>query len=310
VEVSGLPLARAVREGAAVISEEWLLETSRGERIPVLIDAGPIRDSAGTITGGIAVWQDISARKRLEEDLLNARKMEAIGLLAGGLAHEFNNMLTVITGHCQLLIESSRGTKVREHLTPVLDAASRLTSLTSELLGFAGRQIIRPTPLCLNGLIERMKDPLQRLLGNAFVLSTALEPDLGQVSADTGQIEHLIIRLVLHARDSMPGGGSVQIATCKMEANGTRPCPCQVPPGSYIVLSVSDTGPGVDPRAVERMFEPFYGDKPIGKGASLALSAIYGAVKQNRGDIRVSSEPGKGTRFDICLPRILPAPGA
>ncbi len=220
VDVSELPLARAIRDGAAVISEEWLLETPSGERIPVLIDAGPIRDAAGTITGGIAVWQDISAWKRLEDELLNARKMEAIGLLAGGLAHEFNNMLTVITGHCQLLIESSRNAKIREHLTPVLDAASRLTSFTSELLGFAGRQIIRPAPVYLNGLIERMKDPLQRLLGDAFVLSTELEPELGNVHADSGQIEHLIISLVLYARDSMPEGGSVQIATCKVKVNG------------------------------------------------------------------------------------------
>jgi signal transduction histidine kinase/DNA-binding response OmpR family regulator len=303
-EHSDLPLARAIRDGAEVISEEWLLEIPGGERIPVLIDAGPIRDAEGTIIGGIFVWQDISTWKRLESELLHARKMDAISLLAGGLAHEFNNMLTVIAGHCQLLIENSRGSKIREHLTPVLDAAARLTSFTSELLGFAGRQIIRPAPVCLNGLIEQMKDPLQHLLGNAFDLSTTLEPDIGEVSADSGQIEHLIISLVLHARDSMPEGGSIRITTRKETVNGTKPSVCRVPPGEYVVLSIADTGPGIDAAAAERLFEPFYGAKPIGKGASLALSAIYGAVKQNRGDIRVSSEPGKGTRFDICLPRI------
>ncbi|MGE5567729.1 MAG: ATP-binding protein [Rhodospirillales bacterium] len=304
VETSELPLARAIRANAPVTGEEWLLETARGDRIPVLIDVEPVRDAGGAITGAVLVWQDLSARKRLENELLNARKMEATALLAGGLAHEFNNMLTVITGHCQLLIERSADARVREHLTPVLNAANRLASLTSELLSFAGRQIIRPAPVCLNTLIERMKEPLQRLLGGAFFLRTELDPDLGDVHADSGQMEHVILTLALRARDSMPEGGVIEISTRNFAVSKDEPGFCQMPPGDYVLLSIADTGPGIDPVTAERLFEPFFGTKQIGESAGLALSSVYGAVKQNRGGIRVSNAPGGGARFDICLPRL------
>jgi signal transduction histidine kinase/DNA-binding response OmpR family regulator len=300
-----VPLIRAIRNGSSVTNEEWLLETPTGERIPMLIDAGPIRNAAGEITGGVVAWQNILGWKRLEQELLNARKMEAIGLLAGGVAHEFNNMLTVITGHCQILMETSRSAKTREHLAPVLDAATRLASLTSELLGFAGRQIIRPAPISLNVVIEHMREALERMLGDVFVLGLDLQPGLRKVQADAGQIEHVIVSLVLFARDSMPKGGRIDIATRNLELSGEgAPGGCQLPPGKYVMISVRDTGPGLDPATVERLFEPFFNGKSIGRGASLALSAAYGAVKQNRGDIRVTSETGKGTRFDICLPQL------
>lgn len=302
---SELPLIRAIRDGSAVTSEEWILETPRGERIPILLDAGPIRGADGGITGGVVAWQDISARKRLEQELLRARQMEAVGFLAGGVAHEFNNMLTVISGHCQLLLEATRSASVRERLRPVLEAAHRLTSLTSELLGLAGRQMIQPALVCLNATIQRMRDALQELVGSSYVLKTELEPSLGKVHADLGQVEHLIVSLVLHARDSMPQGGTIEITTGNVEVSSpeTARC-CQVPPGRYALLSVSDTGPGLDPETAEHLFEPFLGGKVIGKGAGLGLSAIYGVVKQNRGDIRVTSQPGKGTRFQVCLPQI------
>jgi|GEM_PF-1024118 len=303
-EISELPLARAIRANAPVTGEEWLLETARGDRIPVLIDVEPVRDAGGTITGAVLVWQDLSARKRLENELLNARKMEATALLAGGLAHEFNNMLTVITGHCQLLIERSADTKVREHVTPVLNAAQRLTSLTSELLSFAGRQIIRPAPVCLNTLIERMKGPLQRLLGGAFLLRTELDSDLGDVHADSGQMEHIILTLVLRARDSMPEGGVIEITTRNIAVSKDEHGPWLMPPGNYVLLSISDTGPGIDPLTAERLFEPFFRGKQVGESAGLALSSVYGAVKQNRGGIRVCDAPGGGACFEICLPRL------
>jgi signal transduction histidine kinase len=294
-----------MRSGAAVTSEEWVLETPQGDRIPILLDAGPIRAAAGEITGAVLAWQDISGRKRLEQDLLRARQMEAIGFLAGGVAHEFNNMLTVISGHCQLLLEGSRSPKVREHMQPVLEAAQRLTSLTAELLGLAGRQMTNPGPVCLNSTIRRMRDALQQLVGSSYVITTEFEPALGKVQADQGLIEHIIMSLVLHARDAMPEGGTIEITTRKAEVGSgeTAPC-CHVPPGRYSLLVIRDTSPGLDKETAEHLFEPFLGGKGIGKGAGLGLSSVYGAVRQNHGDIRLTSEPGKGTTFQICLPEI------
>jgi signal transduction histidine kinase len=243
--------------------------------------------------------------KQRDEQLRQAQKMEAIGNLAGGIAHDFNNLLTVITGYSELVLKKIPETDPqRRKLEEIKKAGDRAAALTQQLLAFSRRQILQPKIVDLNGIISAMGSMLQRLVGEDVQVNIALAPDLGRVKADPGQLEQVIMNLVVNARDAMPSGGKVTIETVNVDRvpvfssradlNKKRP---------YIMLAVSDTGTGMDAATRARIFEPYFTTKAAGKGTGLGLSTVYGIVKQSDGEILVYSEPGHGATFKIYLPR-------
>ena len=241
-----------------------------------------------------SIIRDITERRQLEEQLRQTAKMDAIGQLAGGIAHDFNNLLTVILGYGQVLQETV-GPKEREYVAEVLNASDRAASLTRQLLAFSRRQIMTPRVLDLNTIVSNVEKMLKRLIGENIELATAQQPNLGRVKADSGQIEQVILNLVVNARDAMPEGGKVTIETANVELDEAYArSHTTVVPGSYVMLAVSDTGQGMDADTLTRIFEPFYTTKETGKGTGLGLSTVYGIVKQSSGNIWVYSEVGGG----------------
>jgi PAS domain S-box-containing protein len=248
---------------------------------------------------------EMERRQALEEQLLQSQKMEAIGRLAGGVAHDFNNLLTIIIGHGRLLqAELEFENPWQERITQLLNAADRAAGLVNQLLAFSRRQIIQPRPLNLNTIVENAEKMLRRVIGEDVHLTTSLSSDLGSAKVDAGQIEQVLLNLIINARDAMPHGGQITIETGNIELDaayaGTH---LGVEPGQYVMLAVSDTGVGMDAALLGRIFEPFFTTKGPGKGTGLGLSTVYGIVKQSRGDINVDSTPGVGTTFRVYLPR-------
>jgi len=241
-----------------------------------------------------------------QNELLLAQKMEAIGRLAGGVAHDFNNMLTVIVGHSEhLLMSLKQDDSHRSSAEEILNAAKRAGSLTHQLLAFSRKQVLQPTVLNLNNLITDIEKMLQRLIGEDINLVTILEPELGRVKADAIQIQQVLMNLAVNARDAMPLGGKITIETSNIyldEEYASYHIPAK--PGSYVLLVVSDTGIGMDKETQSHIFEPFFTTKESGKGTGLGLSTVYGIIKQSDGYIWVYSEPGKGTTFKIYLPQV------
>jgi CheY-like chemotaxis protein len=229
--------------------------------------------------------------------------LEAIGTLAGGVAHDFNNMLTSIIGFSHLLLqELESDSPLREFVDEIRKAADRAASLTRQLLTFSRRQVLNPVVLDLNSVVQNLSGMFRRLIGEDIVFEIVLGTKLGCVKIDPGQIEQAIVNLVINARDAMPRGGRLTIATSNAAIPAEAGQPPQAPDGC-VVLAVSDTGTGMDADTRARIFEPFFTTKPIGKGTGLGLSTVYGLVQQSGGDISVSSEPGRGTTFRISLPR-------
>ncbi len=253
---------------------------------------------------GMAI--DVESQRRLEEQLRQSQKMEAIGQLAGGVAHDFNNILTVILSNADILLgglgpEDPR----REELQGIREASQRATSLTRQLLAFSRKQMLRPKVVNLNSVIVNLENMLRRLIGEDIELITLLEPGLWLVEADLGQVEQMVMNLVVNARDAMPQGGKLAIETGNMEvgddfAHAHYP----IVPGGYVMLVVSDNGIGMSPETRERIFEPFFTTKQRSKGTGLGLSTVYGIVKQSGGFIWAHSEPGKGATFKVYLPRV------
>lgn len=250
--------------------------------------------------------REIFTRNKLEEQLIRFRKMEALGRLSGGVAHDFNNVLTAIMGNDEILLKGlHREDPLYRNAQGIMDAAERAAALTRQLLAFSRKQALQPRVLDLNAVIKHILNMLKRLISEEIALVTVLDPSLGNVKADTGQIEQVILNLVLNARDAMPRGGKLTITTANAEFLEPRTCHLdEIPPGRYVVLSVSDTGSGIDPATQEQIFEPFYTTKAMGKGTGLGLSTVYGIVKQSEGYIDVISQPGSGTTFIIYLPRV------
>jgi two-component system cell cycle sensor histidine kinase/response regulator CckA len=292
-----------LRQGGwgAGIEKEYIRKD--GSRVPVLLGGAPMGDSSEEF---ICVALDLSSRKLLEEQVRQASKMEAIGRLAGGVAHDFNNLLTIINGYAQLLIERfPAGDAIHAPLEQILSAGSRAAALTRQLLAFGRRQVIAPQVLNLNGAVSGIEKMIHRLIGEDIELVCHLQEALGAVKVDPGQIEQVIMNLVVNSRDAMPKGGKLTIETANVELDETY-CRSHVGavPGRYVMLAVSDTGVGMDKQAQSHIFEPFFTTKEKGKGTGLGLATVHGIVKQSGGHLGVYSEAGKGATFKVYLPRV------
>jgi nitrogen-specific signal transduction histidine kinase/ActR/RegA family two-component response regulator len=252
------------------------------------------------------IVEDITERRLLEDQLRQSQKMEAVGQLAGGVAHDFNNLLTVIKGNSQLLLEKLHEADSRRGgVEQILKAADRAASLTGQLLAFSRKQVVSLRVLDLNAVLNNTVQLLRRLLGEHIELSIVPGRELGRIKADPGQIEQIIMNLALNARDAMPDGGRLTLQTENVELEQTYSShQIRIEPGSYVMLSVSDTGVGIEPGDLPHIFEPFFTTKPVGKGTGLGLSTVYGIVKQSGGYIWAYSDAGKGTTFKVYLPRV------
>jgi nitrogen-specific signal transduction histidine kinase/ActR/RegA family two-component response regulator len=249
---------------------------------------------------------DITGRRQLEDQLRQAQKMEAVGMLAGGVAHDFNNLLTIITGYSQLILNNLRPNDPNRHSAEqIMKAGERAAALTKQLLAFSRRQVLQPRVIDLNKLVSGLTIMLQRLIGEDIDLRLVLQPELGTVSADPGQIEQVIMNLVVNARDAMPKGGVLTIETnhVPLDEHYTNRH-ISVKPGAYIMLAVSDNGGGMDSATQARLFEPFFTTKSAGRGTGLGLSTVFGIVKQSGGSVDVYSEVGRGTTVKVYLPRV------
>jgi len=284
-----------------------------GAEMECLLSSTLRKSGDGQILGYQGIIHDITERKRaeaektvLEEQLQQAQKMEAVGRLAGGIAHDFNNLLTVIKVYSQLaLLELKDGVPLRGYVEEIQTAANRSADLVQQLLAFSRRQVMEMKVLDLNALLRDLHKMLPRVIGEDLELTMKLDPDLGRVKADSGQMEQVLMNLAVNARDAMPGGGKLTIETANVELDEDYArIHVTVTPGQYVMLSVSDTGVGMAPEVKERVFEPFFTTKEKGKGTGLGLSTVYGIVKQSGGNIWVYSELGGGTTFKIYLPRV------
>jgi two-component system cell cycle sensor histidine kinase/response regulator CckA len=304
--------ARAIRDGQTSLNELVRIATFDGRERIILNSAVPVRGPEGAVVGAILVQQDISERhaaeealRRSEQQLRQAQKMEAVGQLAGGIAHDFNNLLTGILSYCDLILQEVRGgDPIRADLEQIRHAGLRAAGLTRQLLAFSRRQVLQPRVLALNSTVAELDGMLRRLLAADIMLESELDPALGYVMADPDQIEQVLVHLVVNARDAMPRGGRVRIATAnvRLPAEGEQR-PDGVRPGAYVALSVTDTGVGMDLETQARVFEPFFTTKEPGKGTGLGLSTVYGIVQQSGGHVTVRSAPGQGATFTVYLPR-------
>jgi PAS domain S-box-containing protein len=317
-------------QGGPVVQEQSLLSLVRsggqpvydvrqaalrhdGRRVLLSLNAAPLLDSAGDFDGMVATVSDVTEqvraqkqREALEDQLRQAQKMEAVGRLAGGIAHDFNNQLTVIKGYCDLLLSGVvEGVTATAELQEILAAAERAAGLTSQLLAFSRKQVLQPEVTNINDLLTDMYNPLSRMIGEDIRLSIAADPALGNVTVDRGQFQQAVMNLVINARDAMPDGGRLTLETANVElgARQGRPDP-DVPPGSYVMLAVRDTGHGMTAETQAKIFDPFFTTKPLGKGTGLGLSMVYGFVKQSGGSVHVSSQVGQGTALQVYLPRV------
>ncbi|MCX6558141.1 MAG: response regulator [Candidatus Aminicenantes bacterium] len=295
---------------------ELKLRNKKGDILYCLETANAMLDKDGHTNGFQGIIRDISGQKRLEAErqsleaqLFQAQKMEALGQLAGGVAHDFNNLLTGIRGFAQFAFnETPQDSPTRADLTEVLKLSKRAEALTRQLLAFSHKQTLEHEVLTINQTVKEMMNMLIRLIGKKIELDFVLAPDLGNVDADPGQLEQMLVNLTLNARDAMPGGGKLTVETANvfLDQDYAR-AHIGVTPGDYIMLAISDTGCGMDDNICPHIFEPFFTTKPPGKGTGLGLSTVYGIVKQLKGSIGVDSKPGQGTIFKIYLPRVAAA---
>ncbi len=300
------PVARAIRERVLVGSPEPVLLVSRsGSELPVEHSASPVRDVSGEIQGAILVLRDIGKRLQLEEQATHAQKMDAVGRLAGGVAGDFNNVLTVITGYAELLrAEIPSSSPMRRFVDEIIYAGERAAALTRHLLAFSRGATAQPRVLDLNHILISMEPMLRRLLGNNIELILLTTAGVGRIKADASQMEQVIVNLATNARDAMARGGKLVIETANVELDEPTAQNMSAKPGPYVMLAVSDTGVGMDNETRSRLFEPFFTTKAPGSGSGLGLATVYGAIKQADGYVTVYSQPNCGTIFEIYLPRV------
>ena len=278
-----------------------------GSLVPVLVSVTALDLDAQTVSYVVTV-QDLSDLKRTEERLRRAQRMEAVGRLAGGVAHEVNNMMTIILGFSDLLSQGDGTTDdQRREVAEIRKAALRAAKITSQLLAFSRQQVLQPTELCLNQVVEEMAPVLRLMLPANVRVETVLAPLDTTVRVDRSQLEQVLINLAFNARDAMVSGGTIRMVTESRhldEDAGRRLIGIPIPPGSYGLISVIDTGHGMDPATLAHVFEPFFTTKPVGSGTGLGLATVYGIVKQSGGYVWAESTPGQGTTFTICLPEV------
>jgi PAS domain S-box-containing protein len=322
-QLAGEPIGRTVFDlFPADIAQAWLDGTSQAVLADSALEAiepGVRADgSHGTfltyrfplhhsrqarLVGSVAA--DITEFRRLEDQLNQIQKMEAVGQLAGGVAHDFNNVLTVIQGFSELLLNNlPPGHELAQPVSEIKRAGERAAQLTGQLLAFSRKAVVRPIVLDLNAVLADAENMLRRLIGENIELTSVHDPTLSKVRADPVQIDQLLLNLVSNARDAMPQGGSIALETRNVAIGGSQATAGRLPapPGNYVCLSVTDTGCGMDSATMDRIFEPFFTTKPAGKGTGMGLAAVYGIVQQCGGHIRVQSQPGIGTSFSIYLP--------
>ena len=274
-----------------------------GETVVTHLAAALVRDADGKPDYVIGMAEDVTQRHILEEQLRQSQKLEAIGRLAGGVAHDFNNMLTAISGYTSFALDQADpGTGLRADLEEIRKATDRATQLTRQLLAFSRKQVLEPVPLDLNEAVAEMNTMLRPLLGAHVALETELDPNLGRIEADPGQLNQVMMNLVVNARDAMPEGGTVTISTANVDIG--RGGDGAIEPGLYATLTVRDEGEGIDEATLSQIFEPFFTTKEAGRGTGLGLATVYGIVKQSGGYLEVESEVGVGSEFRIYLRRV------
>jgi PAS domain S-box-containing protein len=288
--------------GYQAVEVEW----RRCDGLPLVVSltGTGVRGADGQIEATEAIVEDITDRRILQQQLREAQKLEAIGRLAGGIAHDFNNLLTVVSGYAALLqeqlVEREPGSK---YLDGLIRATERAEMLTQQLLAFGRRQVLQPRVLRINGVIADLDRMLRRLIGENIEMVTLLDPAVAPVLVDPSRLSQVVMNLVLNARDAMADGGRVTIETRNLElTEQDRVLWPDAMPGRYVLLSVTDTGIGMDQETLAHLFEPFYSTKQPGKGSGLGLATVYGVVRQSGGYVRVTSRPGSGTCFDLCFP--------
>ena len=277
-----------------------------GVLVWVTVNVRPVRDAGGRTLHYEWSLADITERRQLESQLRQAQKMEAVGQLAGGVAHDFNNLLTVIGGRCYLMLAKlDPDHALRHEVELVRGAAERAARLTHQLLAFSRKQVLEPRVLDLNETVTGIEPLLRRLIGEDIEIAVTHGADLGRVKADAGQLEQVILNLAVNARDAMPQGGRLVLETADVlvDERAARRAH-DLAPGSYVVLSVTDSGHGMDAATRAQIFEPFFTTKEVGKGTGLGLATVYGIVKQSGGFIEVESELGQGASFKVYLPRV------
>jgi PAS domain S-box-containing protein len=293
-----------IRLGESVEHFESVRISKDGRRLDVFVSVSPIRQPDRTVIGASAIARDITAQKRAEDNLRQAQKMEAIGRLAGGVAHDFNNILGIITACTELLRgRIDQNSEPFTYITNIRKAVDRGASLTRQLLAFGRKSAIQPQVLDLGDRLKEVVKLVRPLMGDDVEITVARRSPAAIVEADPGQLDQIVLNLAVNSRDAMPKGGKFILETDTVQVDETfgethRP----MTPGKYVLLAVSDTGIGMDTVTVARIFEPFFTTKEVGKGTGLGLSTVYGIVQQNRGHIWVYSEPGRGTTFKIYIP--------
>ena len=278
--------------------------------IDVSVTVSRIRGVDGGLAGTSMIARDITEQNRLQKEFFAAQKMEAIGRLAAGVAHDFNNLLTVIVGYSSLILAGMSESDPRYAEVCEIDKAGEMAAtLTRQLLAFCRKRVLEPKVLNINSIVSDMRRMLRRLIGEDFELVTVLDPALGSIKADPGHVEQVVMNLAVNARDAMKKGGKLTIETANVEFDAADTGRhVAVPPGAYVMLTMTDTGTGMDAETQARIFEPFFTTKGPGEGTGLGLATVYGIVQQSAGIILVESQPGHGTTFKIYLPRVQEAP--
>jgi PAS domain S-box-containing protein len=295
-------LTSAIRNGGRAFDLDLDIFTFRDRPVKVRV-LGLVEHEEGRIRRIFGALQDVTDQRRIEEQIRQAQKMEAIGRLSGGVAHDFNNLLTIIGGNAEIVRDALDDQTGLDAVREIQEAVGRATSLTSQLLTFGRRQTFQPRPLDLNEQVDSVTRMLRRIIGEDIHLELAFAPEPLPVQADPGMIDQILMNLAVNARDAMPSGGRLTIATASvgLDADVTTRMP-RGRPGRFATLTVSDTGHGIQPAILPRIFEPFFTTKDVGKGTGLGLATVYGIVEQHRGWTTVASEVDRGTTFRIHFP--------
>jgi two-component system cell cycle sensor histidine kinase/response regulator CckA len=301
--------ARTCANSGTSIHFESTLLGPDNRRFQIAWDSAILCDAAGTVTARANLGRDITQHKALEEQFQQAQKLAGIGRLAGGVAHDFNNLLTVILGYSSALLEKRKPSDpAYSSLSEIRSATQKAADLTSRLLAFSRRQVLRPEVLNLNGVVEDVLGMLRRLIGDNIRIVTELQPDLGVVRIDSASFHQVMMNLAANSRDAMPRGGTLTISTSNVAMASSQTS--VIPQGEYVRMTIADNGTGMTREVRNHMFEPFFTTKATGRGTGLGLSAVYGIVQQSAGHVAVETEPGQGTAFHIYLPRVYAPLGA